>query len=193
MKINRRTYFATPLVLLFALAFSVVFSSHTNALSLSDVTNTLGNVLGLNNQNNEQAPAQPAQTAPPASQTQQATPAQDQQSQAAPQLGSTSAPATANRQQSPQMTANAPVEPVQAVTPATADTGAIVKQLAAAQTNRAIVPVTYASSRIGSDIRDELYAVASVIVVVGMALYGMTFVRSSRSIPAVQRRPLYIK
>lgn len=163
MKIPRTKYTVVSAILVFALLFSAGLSIQARALSLGDVTNTIGDVLGLNGGSSNEAVAQSSQ------------------------------PGSEGVGKFVQTTAVDSIPPVQAVTPETPDTGVIVRQLAVAQTSRTIVPVTYSSSQIGTDIRDELYAISSVIVIVGVALYGMTFLGSARSAQVAQRRPLYIK
>ncbi|RYF29270.1 MAG: hypothetical protein EOO17_01920 [Chloroflexi bacterium] len=195
MKIFRRRINIVPIAIIFAFVLSASQSAQTNALSLSDVTNTLGNVLGLNN--NNRAPEAAQQPAPAATQTQQpqvASPAPATQSTQALPVGQAGQQAAQALVQPTAATVSAPpVASVPAVTAATTDTGGIARQVAAAQTSRSINPVEYTSGRIGTEFRDELYALAAVTLVVGMSLYGMTFLGVARTVPAVSRRPLYIK
>jgi len=76
---------------------------------------------------------------------------------------------------------------------ATTDTAPIVRQLASAQTRQASTVVTYPSLRIDNDKRDQLYAIATSVVIVGSSLYGMTLMRLSQRNVVASRRPLYIK
>lgn len=84
---------------------------------------------------------------------------------------------------------------VEQVTALTGDTGAIVQQLAAAQTSKPIAPVSYTSQQISSKLRDELFAVAAVTTILGAAIYAMTFTNISPKSATMQtsRRPLFVK
>ncbi len=84
---------------------------------------------------------------------------------------------------------------VEQVTALTTDTGAIVQQVAAAQTSKPIAPVSYTSKQISSKIRDEFFAIAAITVIIGSAIYAMTFTNiSSKAAPMkTSRRPLFVK
>ena len=84
----------------------------------------------------------------------------------------------------------ATITPVESTT---TDTAPIVRQLASAQTRQASTIVTYPSLRIDNDKRDQLYAIATSVVIVGSSLYGMTLMRLSQRNVVASRRPLYIK
>lgn len=193
MKQARRRFTIASMALIFTFVLSASHSAQTNALSLSDVTNTLGNVLGINNNRNQETTQQQPSTSSNESAATIPAPSTDSSqsqlpvAQADQRVAQTVTPPSSG-------TISAPaVEAVQSVTPATTDTGAIARQVAAAQTSRSINPVEYSSTRISADFRDELYALAAVILLVGVSLYGMTYLGVARSVPAESRRPLYIK
>ncbi len=192
MKLLRQKIYIASLAAILAFGLGGAMSTKASALSLGDVTNALGGVLGLNNNKTEPTPAvTKTEEKAPVAQTAPAQPAQS---------STTVPPATTANSQQPSVAQSStsqlsatPVQKVEAVTPATRDTGTILKQVASAQTAKSIAPVTYTSNQISSEIRDELFAVAAVITIIGAASYGMTFATSSRPVPAVARRPLYIK
>ncbi|MBI3889419.1 hypothetical protein HY312_02495 [Candidatus Saccharibacteria bacterium] len=196
MRLLRQRIYITSLAAILTVGLGATISTPANALSLGDVTNALGGILGINNSKSETTPAaqkteqktptaQPAQSSTPTAQSAQATtvPPTTTANAQQPSVGQTT---------SSQLSAT-PVQRVETVTPATRDTGTIVKQVASAQTTKSIAPVSYPSNRISTELRDELFAAAAVITIIGAASYGMTFAAAASPVPAVSRRPLYVK
>lgn len=173
MKLIRQKYYIASLAVLLSVGLVAAIGTRANSFSLEDVTSALGGVFGLNK----------------TEATTQTTPA------AARQLAQeqTRATTTETQQLSTTQLSATPVAKVESVTSATSDTGAIVKQVASAQTTRSIAPVSYTSNQISSELRDELFAIAAVVTIIGSAVYAMTYTVASNSLPVVSRRPLYIK
>lgn len=180
------------LAVLLAIGFSGSMTTSTSALSLGDVTNALGGVLGLNSKQSETTPAPTAKETPTQTQPIATQPAQTQSTLAQATPATSEKPATTTSPVTSQTSAT-PVSNVEQVTPATRDTGSIVKQVASAQTAKSIAPVSYTSKQISPEVRDELFAIAAVTTIVGAATYAMTYTIATQPARNLSRRPLYIK
>lgn len=199
MRLLRQRIYITSLAAILTIGLGATISTPANALSLGDVTNALGGILGINNSKSETTPTaqkteQKTPAVQPAPSTQSSTPtAQPAQATTAPSTITANAQQPSVGQTSSSQLSATPVQRVEAVTPATRDTGTIVKQVASAQTTKSVAPVSYPSNRISTEMRDELFAAAAVITIIGAASYGMTFAVAATPVPAVTRRPLYVK
>lgn len=182
------------------LAVSIVNATPTHAL-LGPLDGVLQGLLGTNKETTQanNAPVTPAQVKPaeqtsqrpsvaPVQAAQQPTPAPA--STTAPQQSQVVQTAQLTQSQQSQQNSAAAIAPVEA---STTDTAPIVKQLASAQTRQASAVVTYPSLRIDSDKRDQLFAIATSVIIVGSSLYGMTLMKLSQRSVVASRRPLYIK
>lgn len=185
------------------IALSVFPSTATHALSLGPLDGIVHGLLGTNKDTageTVKGQASGTQSAPTKQSTTPDRPAVTPQAAPASQSSVTST--TPTQSQSPVRLAQASVQPtptastdtpVAPVESTTSDTAPIVKQLASAQTRQTSAVVTYPSLRIDSDKRDQLYAIATSVVIVGLSLYGMTLVQLSQRNVVASRRPLYIK
>lgn len=175
----------------------IVSSTPTHALSLEPLGAALQEILGVN-ATKPQESAQPTKSSTATSQSNTAdqsaaqrpsvTPSTTPQNVAQVTPVVTSQQTTSSSQ--PARVAVANVDPVQSTT---TDTAPIVKQLAAQQTRQISAAATYPSLRIDEGKRDQLYAIAASVTLVGLSLYAMTVVRLSQHATVTSRRPLYIK
>ena len=180
-----------------AATVAIVSSAPTHALSLEPLGAALQDILGVNT-TKTQEPAQPAKSSTTTNQSNTAGQTTTQRPSVtpstAPQNVAQATPIVASQQTTassqPTRVAVANVDPVQ---PTTTDTAPIVKQLAAQQTRQISAAATYPSLRIDEGKRDQLYAIAASVILVGLSLYAMTVVRLSQNATVTSRRPLYIK
>ncbi|RYX79294.1 hypothetical protein EON76_01065 [bacterium] len=180
-----------------AATIAVLLSAPTHALSLEPLGTALQEILGVNT-TKTQEPTQPAKSSTTANQANTADQSVAQRPSVAPSTDTNnvakvtpvvSQQATTSTRP-PAQSAVTNVDPVQ---PTTTDTAPIIKQLAAQQTRQISAAANYPSLRIDEGKRDQLYAIAASVTLVGLSLYAMTVVRLSQNTAVASRRPLYIK